>query len=234
MANTSNRALYRASRSLSPVIACRAPQCVARCNSSSRKAAFFGAAVAARMRREVAYTLTRIRCGVALRRREHRREGKHGNRAERCRPKCPRHCRRRIPNWEISRSPFSAPARSMVNRSSSASLICRRRLRSATAFVAAARRRQRLEKLAKDVRGVQQVTTAVAADAIASKQLKVAIGAPLLARTCSVFGRRRRAARSGRNAVAAGPGSSPGHAVARRQVASALAAQVRLIGPGSA
>jgi len=37
-----------------------------------------------------------------------------------------------------------------------------------------------LEKLAKDVRGVQQVTTAVAADAIASKQLKVAIGAPLL------------------------------------------------------
>jgi GntR family transcriptional regulator len=37
-----------------------------------------------------------------------------------------------------------------------------------------------LEKLAKDVRGVQQVTTAVAADAIAAKQLKVAIGAPLL------------------------------------------------------
>jgi GntR family transcriptional regulator len=37
-----------------------------------------------------------------------------------------------------------------------------------------------LEKLAKDVRSVQQVTTAVAADAIASKQLKVAIGAPLL------------------------------------------------------
>jgi GntR family transcriptional regulator len=37
-----------------------------------------------------------------------------------------------------------------------------------------------LEKLAKDVRGVQQVTTAVAADAIASKQLKVSIGAPLL------------------------------------------------------
>jgi GntR family transcriptional regulator len=37
-----------------------------------------------------------------------------------------------------------------------------------------------LEKLAKDVRGVDQVTTAVAADAIASKQLKVAIGAPLL------------------------------------------------------
>jgi len=42
------------------------------------------------------------------------------------------------------------------------------------------RRGSGLEKLAKDVRGVQQVTTAVAADAIASKQLKVAIGAPLL------------------------------------------------------
>jgi GntR family transcriptional regulator len=42
------------------------------------------------------------------------------------------------------------------------------------------RRGGSLEKLAKDVRGVQQVTTAVAADAIASKQLKVAIGAPLL------------------------------------------------------
>jgi DNA-binding GntR family transcriptional regulator len=42
------------------------------------------------------------------------------------------------------------------------------------------RRGPGLEKLAKDVRGVQQVTTAVAADAIASKQLKVAIGAPLL------------------------------------------------------
>jgi len=41
-------------------------------------------------------------------------------------------------------------------------------------------RRGGLDKLAKDVRGVQQVTTAVAADAIASKQLKVAIGAPLL------------------------------------------------------
>jgi GntR family transcriptional regulator len=37
-----------------------------------------------------------------------------------------------------------------------------------------------LEKLTKDVRNVQQVTTAVAADAIASKQLKVSIGAPLL------------------------------------------------------
>ncbi|MEJ1962262.1 MAG: GntR family transcriptional regulator [Gammaproteobacteria bacterium] len=37
-----------------------------------------------------------------------------------------------------------------------------------------------LDKLGKDVRGVQQVTTAVAADAVASKQLKVAIGAPLL------------------------------------------------------
>ena len=37
-----------------------------------------------------------------------------------------------------------------------------------------------LEKLSKDVRGVQQVTTAVAADAVASRQLKVAIGAPLL------------------------------------------------------
>ncbi len=37
-----------------------------------------------------------------------------------------------------------------------------------------------LEKLAKDVRGVQQETTAVAADAIASRQLKVSIGSPLL------------------------------------------------------
>lgn len=37
-----------------------------------------------------------------------------------------------------------------------------------------------LEKLAREVRGVEQVTTAVAADAVASKQLKVAIGAPLL------------------------------------------------------
>ena len=37
-----------------------------------------------------------------------------------------------------------------------------------------------LEKLAKDVRGVHQETTAVAADAIASRQLKVAIGSPLL------------------------------------------------------
>lgn len=52
------------------------------------------------------------------------------------------------------------------------------------------RRGSGLEKLGKDVRGVQQVTTAVAADAIASKQLKVAIGAPLL---------RIRAALSGAN-----------------------------------
>ena len=37
-----------------------------------------------------------------------------------------------------------------------------------------------LEKLAKEVRGVEQITTAVAADAVASKQLKVAIGSPLL------------------------------------------------------
>ena len=37
-----------------------------------------------------------------------------------------------------------------------------------------------LEKLAKEVRGVEQVTTAVAADAVAAKQLKVAIGSPLL------------------------------------------------------
>ena len=37
-----------------------------------------------------------------------------------------------------------------------------------------------LEKLAREVRGVDQVTTAVAADAVAAKQLKVAIGAPLL------------------------------------------------------
>ncbi|MBX5461162.1 MAG: GntR family transcriptional regulator [Steroidobacteraceae bacterium] len=37
-----------------------------------------------------------------------------------------------------------------------------------------------LEKLVKDVRNVDQVTTAVAADAIAAKQLKVAIGSPLL------------------------------------------------------
>jgi GntR family transcriptional regulator len=37
-----------------------------------------------------------------------------------------------------------------------------------------------LEKLSRDVRNVDQVTTAVAADAISAKQLKVAIGAPLL------------------------------------------------------
>jgi len=37
-----------------------------------------------------------------------------------------------------------------------------------------------LEKLAREVRGVDQVTTAVAADAVSAKQLKVAIGAPLL------------------------------------------------------
>jgi GntR family transcriptional regulator len=37
-----------------------------------------------------------------------------------------------------------------------------------------------LEKLAREVRGVDQVTTAVAADAVAAKQLKVAIGSPLL------------------------------------------------------
>jgi GntR family transcriptional regulator len=37
-----------------------------------------------------------------------------------------------------------------------------------------------LEKLAREVRGVEQTTTAVAADAVASKQLKVAIGTPLL------------------------------------------------------
>lgn len=37
-----------------------------------------------------------------------------------------------------------------------------------------------LEKLAREVRGVEQVTTAVAADAVAAKQLKVAIGSPLL------------------------------------------------------
>jgi GntR family transcriptional regulator len=42
------------------------------------------------------------------------------------------------------------------------------------------RRGGSMEKLAKDVRSVQQVTTAVAADVVASKQLKVAIGAPLL------------------------------------------------------
>jgi GntR family transcriptional regulator len=37
-----------------------------------------------------------------------------------------------------------------------------------------------LEKLVRDVRSVEQVTTAVAADAVAAKQLKVAIGSPLL------------------------------------------------------
>jgi GntR family transcriptional regulator len=37
-----------------------------------------------------------------------------------------------------------------------------------------------LEKLSREVRGVEQVTTAVAADAVAAKQLKVTIGAPLL------------------------------------------------------
>jgi DNA-binding GntR family transcriptional regulator len=37
-----------------------------------------------------------------------------------------------------------------------------------------------LAKLARDVRGVEQVTTAVAADAVSAKELKVAIGSPLL------------------------------------------------------
>lgn len=37
-----------------------------------------------------------------------------------------------------------------------------------------------LEKVARDVRGVEQVTTAVAADAVTAKELKVAIGTPLL------------------------------------------------------
>jgi GntR family transcriptional regulator len=37
-----------------------------------------------------------------------------------------------------------------------------------------------LTRLARDVRGVVQVTTAVAADAVAAKELKVAIGSPLL------------------------------------------------------
>src|SRR5690349_211583 len=37
-----------------------------------------------------------------------------------------------------------------------------------------------LEKLAREVRGVEQITTAVAADAVAAQQLKVAIGSPLL------------------------------------------------------
>ena len=37
-----------------------------------------------------------------------------------------------------------------------------------------------LAKLARDVRGVEQVTTAVAADAVTAKDLKVAIGSPLL------------------------------------------------------
>jgi GntR family transcriptional regulator len=37
-----------------------------------------------------------------------------------------------------------------------------------------------LTKLARDVRGVEQVTTAVAADAVSAKELKVAIGSPLL------------------------------------------------------
>jgi DNA-binding GntR family transcriptional regulator len=37
-----------------------------------------------------------------------------------------------------------------------------------------------LAKLARDVRGVEQMTTAVAADAVTAKELKVAIGSPLL------------------------------------------------------
>jgi len=45
-----------------------------------------------------------------------------------------------------------------------------------------------LEKLAHEVRSVEQVTTAVAADAIASKQLKVAIGAPLLRIRAALLG----------------------------------------------
>jgi DNA-binding GntR family transcriptional regulator len=45
-----------------------------------------------------------------------------------------------------------------------------------------------LEKLAREVRDVEQVTTAVAADAISAKQLKVAIGAPLLRIRAALLG----------------------------------------------
>ncbi len=47
-----------------------------------------------------------------------------------------------------------------------------------------------LEKLAREVRGVEQVTTAVAADAVAAKQLKVAIGSPLLRIRAALLGNR--------------------------------------------
>ena len=45
-----------------------------------------------------------------------------------------------------------------------------------------------LDKLAREVRDVEQVTTAVAADAIAAKDLKVAIGAPLLRVRATLLG----------------------------------------------
>ncbi len=54
-----------------------------------------------------------------------------------------------------------------------------------------------LEKLAKDVRGVQQVTTAVAADAIASKQLEGGDRCAAAAHSGRAVGRERRPARRG-------------------------------------
>jgi GntR family transcriptional regulator len=45
-----------------------------------------------------------------------------------------------------------------------------------------------LEKLSREVRGVEQTTTAVAADAVAAKQLKVAIGSPLLRIRAALLG----------------------------------------------
>ncbi|MEP7243077.1 MAG: GntR family transcriptional regulator [Gammaproteobacteria bacterium] len=45
-----------------------------------------------------------------------------------------------------------------------------------------------LEKLSKEVKDVEQVTTAVAADAVAAKQLKVSIGAPLLRIRATLLG----------------------------------------------
>ncbi len=84
------------------------------------------------------------------------------------------------PELEKTPSPFSARARSTVSRSSSASRYLPETTAKRYGFRRGSSQTTGLEKLAKDVRGVQQVTTAVAADAIASKQLKVAIGAPLL------------------------------------------------------
>ena len=181
MANTSHRARCRASRISLRAIACRAPPCAAHCTCSSRKAAFFVAAAVVLTPRQAACTArsrSMPRRFTAMRRLRRKIRARKSSIARRW--KCRLRCRPRIPSWASTSFAVQRMRSEMASRSSSRSPTCPRRRPSATAFAAAAPRPRGLEKLAKDVRGVQQVTTAVAADAIASKQLKVAIGAPLL------------------------------------------------------